>query len=168
MVEKEYPKEYPTELQKFSVIQDMITRMSNRQHTTKLCCLLSLAVLNFLSGVSCFTSPVALIISLLMHLILIFPFGRMDFNFLRVERLYRDWHGFLKGKTFSWNDRPISGNFFPVVYEWPCCELDPREIERVLLKHIGKVKRKRKNWSLTMYYCLPVVVLLKHLIYFLG
>lgn len=149
-----------TRMKELDFIQNVIARMSDRQHITKNYCLITLGVIFTLNKDLILCSSI--FCSLLSNLLIIYSFYKMDSNFLKTEKLYRIWYDFIcwkRSETCQW-----------------LFELNPLNIKNILSKESETFNefnpdmvndKNKKSWSLSMYSYLVILVIFIHIIYLL-
>jgi hypothetical protein len=147
-----------TRTKELDFIQNIISRLSARQQDMKNFCLIGLGVLTTLI-VNIGYNPLVLLCSLILQLVIINSFYKMDKNFLNSERLYRIWYEFIcwkRSHTCQW-----------------LFELNPTNIKDILRKESifypefnpeCADKKNFKNWSLSIYAPLSGCLLVIHVI----
>ena len=148
--EKEFTPFEPTIRHKeIDLIQSVITRMADNQFKVKGFCV---TVSGFF--IALFSKDTQLILpAILASLISIYGCYKLDFNFLRTEKLYRMWFDFLMNKrseTKAW-----------------LFEMNPREI-KIILKSQNPIQNSynpdlienetQKSWSFSFYMTLIGIV----------
>lgn len=152
-------KEYKTEVRhkEIDLIQSVINRLSDNQIKVKGICISMLAFFAWILRTNHF--PIEnLGAALIASIITIIVCYRLDFNFLKTERLYRMWFEFIqdrRSETKAW------------LYE-----LNPSNIVKILKDQVyipdqfnpDLIKRNLyKNWSLQFYLFLAFVVFIIYL-----
>jgi hypothetical protein len=150
-----------TRIKELEFIQNIITRLSDRQQMTKYICWTFIVAVFGMTQFSLINNQ-AKLIALVSSLVLVWSFYKLDLNFLKTEKLYRLWYDFIcwkRSETCQWLFELNPKNIKQILKEESAvfCEFNPSVIE----------SESKRSWALPIYKWTAIFVFLSYIMPYL-